>query len=518
MMRLKLLLARDRRATAYAAAFGALLVMLISLPLSAALNIWIDEAFTLHSTGAGLAYAWHEVLVFEDQPPLYFLLEAAWRTLNEGSIAFARFPSTVFAAAAVGVIVAATQRIVPRLPPLVVALMTAVNPIVIWAATEMRVYALVLLIGAVLLWTFYVGYLVEERSRRAQICHALTAVAALYTQYYIGFFLAAQGLTLLFMRRKALRPYIAAMAVVAVAFVPFVRTALNQVHDSVGFVSRPRAVHVVHEIVNDVFVYVLPHDIAWHGVLKLAGFALAAALVVAVPAFGRPVIGRREDRAVMVALGACLAIFTLVFCVAGMPPFLQRHIIVVAPSALLAGYLLVASVTRRQALVSGAALSIFAAFTVTTFWTQYHPPLMKPGDWARVAATLAADPEAPIAVFPAEVAVPLGTYLHAPIISIPKPMEFTSKYVATMTLTSTGEVERALDPVRAHSGRLWLVTASECGPVQPELYDYHCGYLADYLTRRYRLLRTVTFHGAFAQLYTRITDASSRSSARQDAN
>jgi hypothetical protein len=64
------LLELDRTAV-WAAMLGATIVVLIALPLSAALNIWLDEAFTLHSTSAGPLVAWAQALTFDGQPPVY---------------------------------------------------------------------------------------------------------------------------------------------------------------------------------------------------------------------------------------------------------------------------------------------------------------------------------------------------------------------------------------------------------------------------------------------------------------
>ena len=50
-----------------------LLHLALVIPLAAILNIWIDEAYTLQSTGAGLAHAVQRALNFELQPPLYYV-------------------------------------------------------------------------------------------------------------------------------------------------------------------------------------------------------------------------------------------------------------------------------------------------------------------------------------------------------------------------------------------------------------------------------------------------------------
>jgi hypothetical protein len=62
-----------------------------------------------------------------------------------------------------------------------------------------------------------------------------------------------------------------------------------------------------------------------------------------------------------------------------------------------------------------------------------------------------------------------------------------------------------LDPVRAHSNLLWLITSGACERRAMQAYDYHCGLLEAYMGRHYRLQRSVAFAGSLARLYSRTT-------------
>ena len=74
----------------------------LALPLAWLLNIWADEASTLHTTQNGLAYAFRHAAADERQAPLYFWILGLWRDLN-GSIFFARLFSLICVAAAISV-------------------------------------------------------------------------------------------------------------------------------------------------------------------------------------------------------------------------------------------------------------------------------------------------------------------------------------------------------------------------------------------------------------------------------
>ncbi len=494
--------------TRTAALLGALIVIVGCVPLAAALNIWIDEAFTLHTTGAGPLEAWRRAISFEAQPPLYFFIVAAWRSLNETSIAFARLPSVAFAAGTAVVIVFAAHRIAPRVPPLAAALVVALNPLVIWAAVEMRVYALVLFIGAALTWTFYEGFVASYPSRGARFWYVLFAIAGLYTQYYVAFLIAAQGIALLAVRRGSVRVFSIAAVIIAVAFAPFLGVAWMHAHSSGTFVIRVPFTRAIHEIVDAVFTVVLPHTVEWHGPAKVLGFAAAAVLLVTLTVFGRPTVPRGPALAIVVQWLVCLAIFGLLFTVAGVPLEPLKYVIVAAPSSLLVAFLLVSSVQRRPAAAAMVAVAAYGVFAVATLFSQYRPPLMKPGDWQRLAATISAgDRSVPVAVFPAELGQPLSWYLPVATVQIPKPMPFALDYVHQLTLTNESDVARILDPVREHWASLWMVTTTDCSGPEPVLYNYHCRYLETYLKRRYHLVKSVPFRGSLARLYSRIPGA-----------
>src|SRR3954454_10573537 len=92
------------------------LYLAIALPLAARLDIWIDEAYTLATTGQGLRHALHQALFFEQQPPLYFLLLSLWRMLD-GGVFFARLFSVLCGLAALFAVAALSRRWLPEAHP-----------------------------------------------------------------------------------------------------------------------------------------------------------------------------------------------------------------------------------------------------------------------------------------------------------------------------------------------------------------------------------------------------------------
>jgi len=498
------LVAQD--ATTQAAVFGALLVAIIAVPLAMVLSIWTDEAFTLHTTGYGPVFAWGQSITFEAQPPLYFLVVSLWRMLDESAIWFARIPSICFAAVSVFAIVKIAHRVAPRVNGFAVAAITALNPIVIWAAVEMRVYSLVMLVGAMLTWTLFEGFLSNTSSRPAKCCYLAFAIIGLYTQYYVGFLLVAHFVTVFLFRRKEIWSFIGLMVIVAAIFAPFVPAAIFDVRNSTDMVAPVSFFQAMHKIFDAVFVYMLPHDaFATSSVAKIVAFASGSLLLVIVLVVGRPVLAKGPIFALVWQWALSLVIFGIVFAVTGTPLDTLRHLIVLAPASLLVVLIALSFVTRAGLLVTGTALAFFVGFTGVTLWHEYHPPIAKSGEWSRVATIVTADGGTiPVAVFAAELAVPLNIYLPVPAISIPRPMPFTLDYVGKTRLMGEYDVARVLDPIRARSAYLWIVTdGNKCVSFDPNGYNYNCRFLEAYLTHHYNLVRSVSFRGSLARLYER---------------
>lgn len=202
-----------RSAVAIASVFS-----VICLWLAGTLNIWIDEVYSLATTSRSLGATVKHALTFEAQPPLYFVLLKLWRSFGD-SLLIARSFSVLMAAIAIVVVSRVAVLLDPAASRFWPALVLAVNPIMPWAATEARAYALAACLGAALTWS-YVGAYEVRPGGRGRAVHVLLSVLALYTQYHLGILLAGMGLALLLCRRATWRAYALDMAIVAAAASP----------------------------------------------------------------------------------------------------------------------------------------------------------------------------------------------------------------------------------------------------------------------------------------------------------
>src|SRR5581483_5357831 len=150
----------------------------VSVPLAYALNLWQDEAYTLHTTGAGVPYAFSAAIGFEQNAPLYFVIVALLRHFGSG-LFFLRLFSVLCIAATVALVPLLSRRYLPKIDPNWVTAVVALNPFVIYAAVDLRAYGLIVLLSALLLLTCYDAFLAESPSKGAAVAFALCVAAAL---------------------------------------------------------------------------------------------------------------------------------------------------------------------------------------------------------------------------------------------------------------------------------------------------------------------------------------------------
>lgn len=191
------------------------------------LNIWEDESYSLHTSSNNLADVVRQSYNFEGQPPLYFLLLSIWRYINSG-IFFARLLSVIFIGLG-GVFFHKLVRLVSGVDSskwlLVLFLL---NPFTVWAALEIRLYSLAILLSIVLAYYFFRFY--SENENKDLYLFLLFSVLGLYTQYFIAFEIFALVLSVLFFKGwKSFFRICLSMIPVAILFIPNLFLIFNQV-------------------------------------------------------------------------------------------------------------------------------------------------------------------------------------------------------------------------------------------------------------------------------------------------
>ncbi len=385
----------------------------VALPLAYVLNIWVDEASTLHTTQNGFYHALSRVFADEKQAPLYFLLLGLWRNLDK-SIFFARLFSIICSLLAIKVFYDLARRLWEDKTAFFVAAIFALHPYLIWMSLEIRLYSLIVLLSVLLLKLFFANYFEEEllpanapdSAKNTQIFFVIISIAALYTNYYSGFLLVGCFAALLVLRRwQAAKIYFLQMLVVGVSIVPLLWIIKQEIAvRSTGFQAENSLLEGLRLLWNHFLIFVLPTELAPTGELSAISFfrlwfirlAIAAVFVILIKTRGKLL----DDKIVALATiwAICNLFLLLVYFLLGIQYVETRHSVnSFAPLILLAGLLAAKILPKKSWIYIAVFYAIFYIYAIAAL----YPNLAKRGDWARVGAFIEQNeqPNQPIIVF-----------------------------------------------------------------------------------------------------------------------
>lgn len=440
----------------------------MSLPLAWTLNLYVDEVYSLHTSAQGPLAALSGGIHFERQAPLYFGLLSLWRWIDP-SVFFARLLSVLCIAASLLVLARIARRLFPNVAPAWFVAPFALHPAAIWAAVEIRVYALAILLCAVLLWSWLAAFCSAERRRSADLAFVAAAVTSLYTFYYLGFVLPALAAALLATGRGRELP----------------RYALSCA--LVGVLCAPIAFWIAGQTATGVEL----DGLSPLGVLRFLGYILADELVPGhrlIAALDTQAL-RWTARGVLFALAAAIAVRWRIVGSLREPEVAFPWLVVAVAAALFAavgwltglilvgdvrywGYLclpaslalVAAAVATRSARFLAAAVAVLVAANAAELVVDYRP-LAKPSDAARVAALLMREEDAdePVLVFPNEWALTLRYYYHGRNRIVPVPHEPSLEHYdwRDLGVRSEGELDAMMQRLPPDRGTVWLVKDDE---------------------------------------------------------
>jgi uncharacterized membrane protein len=204
----------------------------VTVFLSARLNIWLDEVYTLHTSSGDIISAYKNAILFEGQPPLYFVLITAWRKIIETAF-FARLFSVITIAFTLLIIYKTARKYFANVNALIVLLLFAVNPLMIWAGSEMRCYAMVLLLGSLNIFYFVKVYINDPNDKKGRVIFVIISVLGVFTQYFFAFLLVGNFVFLLCYRKwntvlKYLTDMIAPVVLIFIVIYPYLTQQIDE--------------------------------------------------------------------------------------------------------------------------------------------------------------------------------------------------------------------------------------------------------------------------------------------------
>jgi len=236
--------------------------------LASIVSVGNDEVFSLNTSSYGLSKVIQQSYNFEAQPPAYFVLLSLWRKFDD-SLFFAR----IFSVVAIGITIYFIRRLIILFTDdktsRYLLILFMLNPFVVWAGIEVRLYAMIMMLSSASLYCFFIYYTQNKRSYL--IAGLFINIIALYTMYFIVFLLASLGLALLITQEyKKLVTYILFCLPVAFLFLYNVLALPNPVNitflSSVPLTSLERisrVMHVPQNLLFTIWAIPFPRPLRW---------------------------------------------------------------------------------------------------------------------------------------------------------------------------------------------------------------------------------------------------------------
>ncbi len=434
----------------------------ISIFLSKILNVWLDEAYSLHTTQYNVGQAILRALNFEEQPPFYFLLLNIWRTFNK-SIFFARLLSTLFILITLIVVSRMLYKLFKDIHPGWVFAPFALNPFILWAATEIRVYALVILLSTLLCYFFFDVYIFESTHDRKKWYYISLSVIALYSFYYLGFLLLANALSLIVLKRwRSLRKYLIDMIIVVICFAPLIFFVINQLSMATSTIKGSIPIMDGLRVVRGRFAdYILPvgRGSFLNIVRRWIVYLSTAVILFLIFRKRRSFIVPYNITLISVVFVLFITLVILLILLGSQDLLEYRHTLFIFPLL----YFCLISVMKITTGKKGVIIcSIIMLFFVINASIVKFSPRAKLGDWSRVASYIMAleKTDQPIFIYRPELALPFEYHYSGlnEIVPIPGEINIEKSTPGSSFINNEMELHQVVSEVIGDNQQCWLIT------------------------------------------------------------
>ena len=469
---------------------AALAYVAIASFVASRLATWTDEEYTLATTAHGPAFAFSHALSYELQAPLYFVAEALWREVNP-SLFWARLPSILCTAALFFAFDRIGRRIAPKSDPFWFVLLATLNPFVVYAGFEIRLYALALLIATVM-WLFFDAGFVSGTSSRARVAFVAVAIVGIYVQYFLAFMLVGFACaSLVLADRRAVFRYAIACVPVVLAALPLAGIARGQVG---GYETTVPVVPYLlrHSLLHPWVDFIFPYERDWDVVRWLHPVydaIVAVALVAAVAA--RPRL-TRTDVAWIACAAAIQTTYLALIAVVGLPLDDRHYVGLYVPLAV-AFYAIARRVRESERPRYTAFFGLTGGLIVAVLFTEYRH-LALPGDWRRVAAYLTreARPGDAIVIYAADAMLPFRRQYEGtvPVVPFPRAPARRAYSADVLTVHSEAQADASLAALRRYD-RIWFVSSVRC---RADQQTYGCVYVQPAIDRSFKIIGERDFY------------------------
>jgi mannosyltransferase len=406
----------------------ALLLRLATVDLQ---SFWADEVVTVNLLHLDLGAMLRAIPDSEGSPPGYYVIAWGWTHVFGTGETGIRSLSALAGAAAIPVFYGAARELCSPRVGLGVAALAAVNPILIWYSQEARAYSLMVLFGALTLWSF--AYALKRPGWRPLALWAASSALTIATHYFAAYLVAAEAVWLVGdprTRRRA-APAVGAVALVGLALLPLLE---HQAKLGVGsWIASTGS--LPYRVGRAAKQFILGFDAPLENAAAIAGVALSAVGIFL--AAVTPERGERRGLWIAAALGAAAIGLPLILAIAGHDYFEARNLLVAwLPVAIVVtGGLL----SRRAGAWGVVILGTLCVLEATAVIAVFLEPGWQREDWRGAARQLGpAEGARAVVVQPASGVGPMKLYLSSGSSMPPASSVREVDLVATVARTGRG--------------------------------------------------------------------------------
>ncbi len=433
--------------------------------LCSKLSIWVDEAFSLNTTGNGLYNVAKFSYYTEGQPPGYYIILALWRTLNNG-IFFARLLSVIFTFLSAFILNKLLRLIFEKIYTKWTIILFLLNPFTVYVSLEIRLYSLIILLS---ISAIYLTYLIEYYNKQKhKFLFILIGILGTYTQYYFVFLIMSISAMLLISKGwRTFYNYCLLALPIAVIFLPNFYFIKDQYNMHQNFLFEYTFQHRIWEILATVKHYfVSALNLPFNKILFWPTIILVSALLI--NSIYKIYIANKKQKTkefvfiveIFISITVLLFIFILVYSSSNMI-YGIRYLSISFPF-----FCILYSVFNIYSkLYNKLIYGIFASYFILILVTTYQSPFIKYEDNQSVAnfVQLVKQPEEDILVHDKYLALTLSQICkqsNIPIIGLEINPDFSS---IKEDLKDTFDLKKFLQRKKINSKTFLFITGNDLG-------------------------------------------------------
>ncbi len=407
-------------------------------------NLWFDEIYSWRITLS----SFHDIVVVtagDIHPPFFYFTLKVWESLFGSSALALRSLSALTASLAIFYIYPVSRRMLSAENGVLVIVLYSLSPLNIYFSQEARMAALNLLLntGSVYYFIQLLPRMRESQQVKSIVStfksvftnhnfyfYLLFTILSIYTHYFSFFILAAQILFLLYYFKRNLKqliPFASGYIIVALCYIPWITTMLEQVTKGQSWRYRQSFTDVLSQ--NITFIkdisFGFYHRYAEHALADIIAMTVILIIVLSVIGLIRYFKDQKdmEPKNIIAVISLIVFIPLLASVIISFRQWIEyfRYLSILIPFVLL---LIVIGLNYYKSKIFYSVFALFLIINIFGVYLYYHND-SKNNDYRPVIKTLSVNPvQSEIYVYPHYYGWIIDYYRQQNKLNIPQPKDY----------------------------------------------------------------------------------------------